>query len=180
LLRQQTGKYNIPLSATWYSVANVNAAKGANTNGLNWNRYTFMHQLLLARKFSDKFSLQVMPTLVHYNIVPYGHNNSNNIFSVGMGSKLKLSSNKNLTVEYSRQLNMYENLIDKNGNILNYTPSLLSVGMEFDTGGHLFQLFLGSTLDATNIEQLSRNTSSIKDRQFALGFTINRGFSLKN
>lgn len=180
LLRQQTGKYNIPVSVTWYSVANVNAATGANTNDLNWNRYTFMHQLLVARKFSDRFSLQVMPTLVHYNIVPYGHNNSNNIFSLGVGSKIKLSSNKNLTFEYSRQLNMYENLLDKNGNILNYTPDLLSVGMEFDTGGHLFQLFLGSTLDATNIEQLSRNTSNISDRQFALGFTINRGFSLKN
>jgi Membrane bound beta barrel domain (DUF5777) len=179
LLRQQTGLRNIPVSLTWFSLVNVNGATGADINGLSWNRYSFLHQLLIARKFSDRISLQVIPSWIHYNIVPYGHNNSNEVFSLGIAGKYKISSNKNFTFEYANQLNMHSNLVDKNGNIVNYNRSLLSLGMEFDTGGHLFQLYVGSTTNANNIEQLSRNTSSIKDGNFALGFTINRGFNLK-
>lgn len=177
LLRQQTGKYNIPVSVSWYSLAHVNAAKDASVS-LSWNKYSFAHQLLIARKFSDKLSLQVMPTLIYFNVVPYGINNSNMVWSMGVGGKYKLSGNKNLTFEYARQFNMYENLLDKNGNIVNYKPDLLSVGLEFNTGGHLFQFFIGSTTDASIIDQLARNNSSIKEGNFALGFTINRSLSL--
>jgi Membrane bound beta barrel domain (DUF5777) len=74
---------------------------------------------------------------------------------------------------------MYENLLDKSGNIYQYAPDLLSIEIGFDTGGHLFQFFVGNTLNSTNIDQLARNTSKIGDGKFALGFTINRGFSLK-
>jgi len=85
----------------------------------------------------------------------------------------------NLTLEYTRQLNMYENLITKNGSILNYQPNLLSAGIEINTGGHLFQFYIGSTTDASLLDQLARNNSSIKDGNFAFGFTINRSLSLK-
>lgn len=177
LLRQQTGLKNIPVTVDYFALANWDAAK-KNYSINTWNRFAFMHQLIIARKFSDKFSLQVMPTLIHFNLVPYGVNNSNNVLSMGMGGKLKLSSNKNLTFEYSRQMNMYQNLIDKNGNIVNYVPNLYALGMEFNTGGHLFQIFLSTTTNSSNIDQLARNTSNLKDAQFALGFNINRGFFL--
>ncbi len=173
VLRQQKGAKNIPVTVALFSLAHVNAAKDPSIT-LAWNKYSFIHQLLIARKFSDKFSLQVMPTLIHHNLVPYGINNSNHVWSMGLGGRYSLSENKSLTFEYSRQLNMYENLMDKNGNIINYQPDLLSVGMEFNTGGHVFHFYIGSTNKATNIDQLSRNTSSIRDGNFALGFTINR------
>jgi Membrane bound beta barrel domain (DUF5777) len=177
LLKQQTGKRNIPVTVAWFALASVDASPKAEGE-LTWNKFNYMHQLLIARKFSDRFSLQLMPTLIHFNLVPYGVNNSNYVFSLGAGGKYKLTKNKNLTFEYARQLNMYENLLDKNGNIYQYTPDLLSLGLEFDTGGHLFQLYIGSTLNASNIDQLARNTSKIGEGKFALGFTINRGFSL--
>ncbi len=178
LLRQQTGAKNIPVSVGWYSLFNVNAAEDASVS-LSWNKYSFMHQLLIARKFSDKLSLQLMPTLIHFNVVPYGINNSNLVGSIGIGGKYKLTANKNITFEYARQLNMYENLLDKNGNIINYKPDLLSLGMEFNTGGHLFQFYIGNTTNSSNIDQLARNTSSLKFSNWALGFTINRSMSLK-
>ncbi len=178
ILRQQTGAKNIPVSVGWYSMFNVNAAKDASVS-LGWNKYSFLHQLLVARKFSDKFSLQLMPTLVYFNVVPYGINNSNSVFSMGLGGKYKLTSNKNITFEYARQFNMYENLVDKNGNIVNYKPDLLSVGMEFNTGGHLFQFYIGNTTNSSNIDQLARNSSKLDFHNLAFGFTINRSLSLK-
>jgi hypothetical protein len=178
LLRQQTGVRNIPVSIAFYSMVNVNAAKDPDIT-LAWNKYSFMQQLLIARKFSDKLSLQLMPTWIHFNIVPYGINNSNEVLSLGLGGKYKLNSKHNITFEYARQMNMYKNLITKNGAIITYKPDILSLGWEINTGGHLFQFYVGSTTDASNIDQLARNNSNIKDGNFAFGFTINRSLSLK-
>jgi hypothetical protein len=177
ILRQQTGAGGAPLSIGWFSQANIYAGE-KETNEFTNNRWSYVHQLLLARKFSDKFSLQLMPTLIHFNEVPYGINNSNLVGSIGMGAKYKASPKLNLTMEYARQLNMYENLITKNGSLIDYSPNLLSLGVEINTGGHLFQFYVGNTLSATNVDQLARNSSYIKDGQFALGFTINRTLSL--
>jgi hypothetical protein len=178
LLRQQTGAKNVPLSIVYFALMNVNTAKDPE-NTLSWNKFSYMHQLLIARKFSDKFSLQLIPTWIHFNLVPYGVNNDNEVYSIGLAGKLKMTSKLNLTFEYARQLNMYENLVSKNGSILNYHPDLLSAGIEINTGGHLFQFYIGSTTDASNLDQLARNTSSIKDGNFAMGFTINRSLSLQ-
>ena len=113
-------------------------------------------------------------------MVPYGINNSNEVFSLGIAGKYKATSKLNITLEYARQLNMYENLISKNGAILNYQPDLLSLGIELNSGSHLFQFYIGNSTDASLIDQLARNNSSIKDGNFAFGFTINRTMSLKN
>jgi hypothetical protein len=180
ILRQQTGEKNIPVTIGWISLVNVdcqsNPADTIEANKLGWNKFSYMHQLLIARKFSSKFSLQLMPTLIHYNLVPYGYENSNNIFSMGLGGKYQLGKNKALTFEYAHQFNMYDNVISKTGAIINYYPNLVSLGMEFNTGGHIFQFYVGNTTAATNIDQLSRNVQLIKDGQFALGFRLNRSF----
>jgi len=178
ILRQQTGERNIPVSLGWYSMANIYTGLSA-PDEFTDNRWSFMHQLLIARKFSNKFSLQLMPTLIHFNVVPYGINNSNLVWSLGMGAKYKMTSKLNLTLEYARQLNMYENLVSKNGTIINYSPDMLSAGLEINTGGHLFQFYVGNTTDASNIDHLARNNSWIKDGKIAFGFTINRSLSLK-
>jgi hypothetical protein len=178
VLRQQTGMKNVPVSVSWYSMAHVNASKDPEVD-LSWNKWSFVHQLLVARKMSDKFSLQLMPTLIHFNVVPYGINNSNFVYSMGIAGKYKMKPKMNLTFEYSRQFNMYENIISKNGSILNYNPDLMSLGLEFNTGGHLFQFFVGNTTDASIVDQLARNTSKLKDGNVAFGFRINRSMDLK-
>lgn len=178
ILRQQTGAMNIPVSVAWYSMMHINTAKDPDID-FTANKLAFMNQLLIARKFSNKFSLQLMPTWIHFNVVPYGINNSNEVFSLGIAGKYKATGKLNITLEYARQLNMFENLISKNGAIVNYHPDLLSLGVEISTGTHLFQFYVGSTTDASAIDQLARNNSSIKDGNFAIGFTINRSMNLK-
>ena len=178
ILRQQTGAKNIPVTIGWYSMMNVNTAEDPD-NEFSGNKFSFMNQLLISRKFSDKISLQLMPTWIHFNVVPYGINNSNEVFSLGIAGKYKVSGKLNVTLEYARQLNMYKNLITKNGAILNYNPDLLSLGVEISTGTHLFQFYVGSTTDASAIDQLARNNSSIKDGNIAFGFTINRSMNVK-
>jgi hypothetical protein len=178
LLRQQTGKRNIPVTVDVFALSAVDASPKAEGE-FTWNKVNYLYQLMIARKFSDKLSLQLMPTLIHFNLVPYGINNSNYVYSMGMAGKYRLTDKTTFTFEYARQLNMYENLMDKSGNIYQYTPDLLSLGIEVNTGGHQFQLYVSNTINSTPIDQLAKNSSPMKDGKFALGFTINRGFNVK-
>ncbi|MEN9697793.1 MAG: hypothetical protein RLZ56_1214 [Bacteroidota bacterium] len=177
IMRQQTGLHNYPVSVALFSLFNVNTAPDKTITFVG-DRFNYLNQVLISRKFNDKLSLQVMPSVVHFNKVPYGINNSNDIYSVGLGGKYKMSENVNLDFEYSRQLNGVENVLTSTGNILNYQADLLSVGVEINSGGHQFRFFVGNTTASSNIDQLTRNTKSIADGNFALGFTINRSMFL--
>ena len=176
LLRQSSGPGSSPVSIAWYSMVNINTATDPDIEFAG-NKVAFANQLLIARKISDKFSLELIPTWVHFNVVPYGINNSNEVFSLGIGGKYKVKSKLNVTFEYTRQLNMYENLISKSGVIVNYHPDMVSAGIEINTGGHLFQFYVGSTTESSAIDQLTRNNSSIKSGNLAFGFTLNRSLS---
>ena len=180
LMRQQTGKRNYPVSMAWVSTFNVNASQQVEApNNLEWNKFTYLNQLLIARKFTEKLSLQLIPSWVHYNIVPYGYNHSNEIFSIGFGGRYKYTDKQAITLEYSRQLNMYKNITDKTGEIVNYSPDLISIGWDWDTGGHVFQFFFSNSYFASNIFQLSANTKKETFGQWCLGFNLNRSYAMK-
>ncbi len=179
LLRQQTGKKTVPVTVDYLALMSVDAADGPSPDDNTWNRFAFMHQLLIARKFSEKFSLQLNPTYIHYNVVPYGINNVNNIFSMGFGGRYKLSHKTAITFEYSHQFNGYKNLLDESASAVNYVPDLVSLGYDWDTGGHIFQFFLTSTTSSQNIAQLTTNTNDFAKGNFSLGFTLNRSYGIK-
>lgn len=177
LMRQQTGLKNYPVSVAWMSTFNVDANESTDAayKTTGWNRFSFLHQLLIARKFTEEFSLQLTPSMVHYNIVPYGYENNNNVFSMGIGGRYKISAKKAITFEYSRQFNMYKNVMDRNGNMVSYVPDVVSLGYDMDTGGHIFQFFVSNTNFANNISQLSITPK----RGWSLGFNLNRSYGIK-
>jgi len=179
LLKQQTGQKNIPVSIVFYSLVHADASEGPSPDDFTWNRFSYLNQLLIARKFSESFSLQLIPSLIHYNYVPYGINNTNNIFNIAIGGRMKLTNKTAITFEYSRQLNGYKNLLDESASALNYKPDLFSIGYDWDTGGHIFQFFLSSASSATNIGQLSANQNELKPGNFSLGFNLNRSYGIK-
>jgi Membrane bound beta barrel domain (DUF5777) len=180
-MRQQTGIRNYPLSIASLHTAHLEASQDLETpNDLYWNRFSFLNQLLIARKFSEAISAQLIPSWVHYNIVPYGNEDLHDIFSIGIGGRVKLSAKQAITFEYSRQLNGYDNVIDKTGEIVSYSPNLFSLGYDWDTGGHIFQFFLTNSAYASNIHQLSVNTVKDNPGQWSLGFNLNRSYSIKH
>ncbi len=181
ILRQQTGLHNYPLSIATVSIARYNASSTVPAeNGLEWNKVSYLNQLLVARKFNDNFSLQFIGSWVHNNVISYGAGNGHEIFSVGMGGRMKLTHKTAITFEYSRQLNMYEDVIDKSGEIVSYSPNLISLGYDWDTGGHIFQFFLSNSQYASNVLQLSTNPVHSNMGQWSLGFNLNRSYSIKH
>jgi len=180
LMRQQTGLKNYPVSIAWVSTMNYNTSKKVTApNDFEPNKFTFLNQLLIARKISEKVSLQLNPSWVHYNVVPYGYNHSNEVFSIGAGGRIKLTDKEAFTFEYSRQLNMYKDITDKTGEVVTYAPDLISLGFDWDTGGHVFQFFFSNSYHASNIYQLSANTKKDNFGQWCMGFNLNRSYSMK-
>jgi len=130
------------------------------------HRLAYSTQLNISRKFHDRFSLAVIPTLVHQNYVE--QNNNNTLFALGGGARIGITSTVGLLVEYYHTMS--------NSNIRqNYTNSL-SFAVEFITFGHNFTLYftnargLGETQFITNT-----NTDWLKG-QFRFGFAVGRKF----
>lgn len=135
------------------------------------NRLHYFHQLLLARKFSKRFSLQLMPTLIHYNMVPTTAE-SNNTIAIGAGGRMKLSNRIALTGEY------YFRLPD---NQLEGYHNSASVGLDIETGGHVFQVFFTNSLGMTERTFIGQTTDTwgfSKTDGIHFGFNISRVFTI--
>ena len=181
-LLRQTDDNSMPVTVTAFSNAVISSMASnakANTpdhfNSLS-DRLSFTNQLLIARKFSDRFSLMLMPTHVHTNYVI--NNDQNNIFAMGIGGRLKLTNRMALIADYFK---VFRNSASKNSFSANgldfYNP--LGAGIEFETGGHVFDFtFTNSTAIVEN-QFIPYTTTSWKQWRFRWGFNLSRIFSLK-
>lgn len=143
--------------------------KWADPNRDNYasSRYSYFHQVLVGRKFSDAFSLQLMPTLVHRNLV-LSEEDNNDIISIGVGSRLKLSNRLAVTVEYYRHLTELPTSY--------YDP--LSIGLDIETGGHVFQLHFTNSLGMNERSYLVGTDGQWSKGDIHFGFNISRVFTI--
>jgi hypothetical protein len=125
-------------------------------------------QILLGRKFSESFSFQVMPTIIHYNLVQ-GVNDPNDVFSIGAGSRMKLSKRVSINVEYYYQLPDYK---------LPGTTNSLSIGFDIETGGHVFQLYVTNSSGMTERSFIAETNGDFFKGDIRFGFTISRVFTI--
>jgi hypothetical protein len=141
ILRQQTGRRNVPVSISYLTDVQVKTIRFADPNRENlfWSRFYYTHQLLIGRKFTDGFTLQLMPTLVHRNLTQ-SRADQNDVFAMGIAGRLKLSKRVALNAEY------YYVLPDQ---IAQDYSNCLSVGLDIETGGHVFQLHFTNSQDMT-------------------------------
>lgn len=181
LLRQQTGMKNIPVH--WLLVSDIavtsltnerlladNGLTGAFTDYPFSNRLYFTNQLILGRKFSEGFSLQLMPTLVHRNFVTT-KKASNDVFAIGAGGRVKLTKRVALNMEY------YYVLPDQLDPSINYKNSL-SVGFDIETGGHVFQLHFTNSRGMVENAFITETTGDWLKSDFSFGFNVSRVFTV--
>jgi hypothetical protein len=168
LLRQSTGKRYMPFSVSYNGSINLNTLHDPN-NPNKWytDRMTFSHQLLIASKLNDYISIQFMPTLIHYNSVPLAIN-ANDLYAVGAGMRLRISKRVNLVGEYYYQITQFDG-----------TSNALSVGVDVETGGHVFQFVFSNTLAMTDRALITQTTGTWKNGDIHFGFNIARVFTIK-
>lgn len=136
------------------------------------NYYTsnlfYSGQLLIGRKMSEGLSLQVMPTWIHYNLVK-GANDPNDIFALGAGGRIKLNKRLSINAEYYYQFPDFQ---------LPGTTNSISVGVDIETGGHVFQINVTNSDGMTERSFISETTGNFFKGDIRLGFTISRVFTI--
>jgi hypothetical protein len=166
ILQQSSGKTNMPISIAYVLSAMHYGLK--TTPDLSFsNRMSFAHQLLIARKFDDNFSFQLMPSLVHINAVPL-ITDDNNLYSLGTASRIKISKRVAINAEYFYQFNQLAN-----------TTNSLSLGFDIETGGHVFQLHCTNSTGMNERGFITNTTGKWGDGDIRFGFNIVRTFALK-
>jgi opacity protein-like surface antigen len=170
-LRQKSGAENFPFTATAISSIYLNSSEFADMERENYftSRLSYHHALLLAKKFGDKFSLQLMPTIVHTNLVPETID-QNTIFAMGAGTSIKLTGSVRLNLEY------YYLLPDQV--FSQDLTNSLSIGFDIETGGHVFQLHVTNSRGMTEQFLVGNTTGSWDDGDIFFGFNISRVFNI--
>lgn len=171
-LRQSTGKKNMPVSAALLGTLEFRATKeNPDPEGQASSRFAYTYQLLVGRKFSQAFSLQLMPTLVHRNLVDF--NEQNDVFAIGLGARQKITKRVALTLEYyyvpGDQL--------PSDNINRYYNSL-AIGFDIETGGHVFQLHFTNSTSMIHRGFITETTGNWADGDIHFGFNIARVFTI--
>ncbi len=170
LIRQQTGERNIPVTVVAYSSANIRTAPWIvfAEDYLFNHRLAYTHQVLIARKFSSDFSLQLMPTLVHFNMVAL-EEEYNTIPALGIGGRYKFLPQFALNAEYFFVPDQYRKT---------NTDRSLSVGFDLETGGHVFQLFLTNSMAMYDPGFIAETNGKWTNGDIFFGFNITRVFTL--
>jgi lipopolysaccharide assembly outer membrane protein LptD (OstA) len=186
------GKYKVlaqsnkmPVTATLYGGMATNTMPTGYTTSIgnvmryenNLQRQSYFGQVLIARKFSDKLSLQIMPTVLHNNKSESIYLD-NNLLSMGVGGRYKLTNRFSISAEY------YKNIVDKEdyeegaGTAYPYQDSF-SVGVDIETGGHVFQFHMTNSRGMTEKHFIGQTTGTWGAGDIFYGFNIARTFSLE-
>jgi Membrane bound beta barrel domain (DUF5777) len=171
ILRQSSGSRSMPITLSAIASMMYKSLKFEDPTRENYytsNMY-FSGQLLIARKFNESLSLQLMPTIVHYNLVE-GADDPNDLFSVGVGGRMKLSKRVSLNLEYYYQLPDYK---------FDGTKNSLAIGFDIETGGHVFQVYCTNSTGMTERTYINETTGDFFKGDIRLGFTISRVFTIK-
>lgn len=142
------------------------------------HRVQYASQLLIARKFNSWFSLQIMPTYIHRNFIKQqlnvnnGKEDENAMFSLGVGGRLKLSKRFAIVADYFYNFSEFQ----ANNPDGYYNP--LGVGIEIETGGHVFHINYTNGPAILESSLLTTTQDTWTKGQIKLGFNISRWFAL--
>jgi hypothetical protein len=169
--RQSSGYRNFPFTATWYSSMAINGLKWEDPERENYfsSRLSFSHQVFLARKFSNAFSLQLMPSYVHRNLVETKED-QNDVFALGIGGRIKITQRLSINGEYYYQF--------PGTNADKYNNSV-ALGLDIETGGHVFQVHITNSKGMIEQYFIPMTTGKLLDGDIFFGFNVNRVFTIK-
>jgi hypothetical protein len=128
------------------------------------DRLTYITQVLISRKVSEKLSVQLVPSYIHKNLYNPALEN-NNQFSMGAGGRMKLTKRLSVNVEYMHNFDKPD-----------FYTNPLSVGLDLETGGHIFQLLFTNSQAMTESGYITNAAGDWGKGDFFFGFNLYRVF----
>ena len=126
----------------------------------------YVGQVLIARKVSSDFSVQLTPTYIHRNTVKIAED-PHDIYALGFGSRLKISKRVSLNSEYFYAFNESMSINARNS---------LAFGVDIETGGHVFQLILSNSITMIEKSFIAETTGNFFGGDIHFGFNLSRTF----
>jgi len=163
LVRQNA---NFPVDIALYETIDINSQleKEQYPKIAFGDRLTYVSQLLISRKFSERFSLELVPSYIHRNLYNPALENDKQ-FSLGAGGRMKLTKRLSVNVEY-----VY------NADRPDFYVNPLSVGLDIETGGHIFQLIFTNSQSMTESGYITNAAGNWGKGDFYFGFNLYRVF----
>jgi hypothetical protein len=167
LVRQSKGNGSMPFSATWLSSIAIKTLRNPEFELGFTDKLANSHQLLLASKISSSISIQVMPTWVHQNLIR-AEDINNDVFALGVGGRFKLTQRLALCMEYYYQFQQLNEA----------TKNAFAVGVDIETGGHVFQLQFTNATSMIPKGFISETTNDFFAGEIHFGFNVSRTFQV--
>lgn len=166
LVNQQAGK--IPFTVVGYTSVLANTSLDTdNLPKLEFkHRLSYVAQLLVSRKMNNNLSLILSPTFFHDNYLTDDFQ-ENSQYGVGFGGRYKLGKRWSLNMEYGVHLNRSENSLYKNP---------FSIGVDLETGGHVFQLLFTNSQSMNTNGVFGTSTGEWGESDVYFGFNLARSF----
>ena len=175
-LLQQTRSDKTPISLSYYGNFAIDARPN-NKFYLRQHRYSNFHQLIVARRFNQKLSFQFAPSVSHYNGVEAFKKNDR--FSIAFGGRYKISAQTAILFDYSQPITKFGKDPDyilpvRGGDSNPLNQPGISIGTEFATSGHSFQIFITNYRGIVPQQNYMKNVNDFLYGDFLIGFNITR------
>lgn len=173
---QQTKSNSMPISLVYYGNINIGlrdsstGAYGPTNRFKEIHRLSYMNQLIVARKFSEKFSFQVAPTFFYFNSVPTGYKNAN--FSISAGGRYNVFGSHSVIFEYDQLITKQDSIMVGGSYDKKQPQPNVAIGWEIGTATHCFQVFAANFDKINGQYDLLYNTNDFRKRKYLFGFNI--------
>ena len=167
---QTSGPGSFPFSIVMVSGVTLTTQSWADTIRKNYfsSRMAFYNELILGRKFSERFSLQLSPVFVHRNLVERA-TEENDVYALGIGARFKLTKRIAFVADYHYIAKGLDKDIYKDP---------LSLGFDIETGGHVFQLHFSNATGMNEKAFITNTTGDWGKGEVRFGFNLSRVFTV--
>ena len=174
LMHQETGGKPVSVALVGNVTFSTDQQIEGNTNLIQsfpefGHRFAFNSSLVVARKFGTDLTVQLVPGVTHRNLVPFAGENT--LFS--LGGAVRYQVGRVLAVIADATVPFSSVITPANGYAI---P--LGLGLEWDTGGHVFQLNFTNATGIFETDYIPYTSDDWANGEFRMGFTISRWFNL--
>jgi len=168
---QQLTSGNPQVSFSYFGSINIKSRDYEEDRSFS-DRLEYVNQLLLSRKFSDKFSAQIAPSFVYLSRAN-SSDHPNSLLATNLGMSMAINKSVNFNLEYVFTFPTFTS------DLYDFDRNALSLGFDIEKGGHVFQVFMTNStrVQPGRFIQQFNNDRFFKG-QLHIGFSIMRSFSL--
>ena len=165
---RQNSDNSMPASLTLYSVAMANGLRWSDPSRENLfsSRLSYVHQAVIAKKWGSKLSIALIPSFIHRNLVE-SLSDTHDQWTLGAGGRYKVTTRASINAEYHYAIK---------GLPTDHVNSL-SIGMDIETGGHVFQLHVTNSQGMFERAFLTETGGRWRDGAIYFGFNLSRVFN---